>query len=159
MVRLLTFYFPAWLDVYMYQTGPVITWFAFYSRLTFSSSISSTSVTCVHLARHSSALYLPVWNPVHMAQSLFSSHFPGHVYNDRSTLFTMSEAILKRIRTKTQKLVFSVCLLHIGVQCVFVLFWVYSVYWPICHGALKLDMSILTTTYFLWTSLQFISSF
>jgi len=27
---------------------------------------------------------------------------------------------------------------------------------PFCHSALKLDMSILFTTFFLWTSLQFI---
>jgi len=30
------------------------------------------------------------------------------------------------------------------------------VYRPFCHGALKIDMSTLFTTFFLWTSLQFI---
>ena len=29
-------------------------------------------------------------------------------------------------------------------------------YETFCHGALKLDMSVLFTTFFLWTSLQFI---
>jgi len=33
-----------------------------------------------------------------------------------------------------------------------------ALYVPFCHGALKLDMSILFTTFFLRTSLQFILS-
>ena len=32
-------------------------------------------------------------------------------------------------------------------------------YGPFCHGALKYDISTLFTTFFVWTSLQFILSF
>jgi len=50
-------------------------------------------------------------------------------------------------RLKHKTIGFSVYRLRLGVLCVFVLFW-------FCHGALKLDMSTLLTTFFLWTSLQ-----
>jgi len=61
--------------------------------------------------------------------------------------------VLKNSSNETQKIVFSKCL---GVLRVFVLFCVFFVYGPFCHVALKLDMSTLFTTIFLWTSLQFI---
>jgi len=59
------------------------------------------------------------------------------------------------LKTRTQKF-FSECLLRIGVLHVFVLFCVCLYEQAICHGALKLDISTLFTTFFLWTSLQFI---
>jgi len=45
---------------------------------------------------------------------------------------------------------------RLGILCVCVLFYVLFVYRPVCHGALKLDISTLFTTVFLCTSLSFI---
>jgi len=51
--------------------------------------------------------------------------------------------------------VFSKCMLCLGVLGVFVLFCMF-VFVRFFHGALKHDISTLFTTFFLWTSLQFI---
>jgi len=51
---------------------------------------------------------------------------------------------------------FSKWLLRHGVVHVFVSFCVLVLYGPFCHGALKLDISTLFTTFFIWSSLQFI---
>jgi len=56
---------------------------------------------------------------------------------------------------KTQKYMFSKCLLRHDVVRVFVSSLVF-LYGPFCHGALKHDISTLFTTFFVWTSLQFI---
>ena len=55
---------------------------------------------------------------------------------------------------KTQKIVISLCLLRLCLLRV----WWFSVflYRPFCHGAYKLDLSTLFTTFFLWTLLPFI---
>jgi len=58
---------------------------------------------------------------------------------------------------KTQKYVFSKCLLRHDVVRVFVSSLVF-LYGQFCHGALKHDISTLFTTFFVWTSLQFIFS-
>ena len=47
-------------------------------------------------------------------------------------------------------------MLRLGVLRVFCCSVCLFVYWPVCHGALKLYMSTLLTTFFLWTSLQII---
>ena len=51
---------------------------------------------------------------------------------------------------------FSKCLLRLDVVRVFVSSLVLVLYGPFCHGALKHDISTLFTTFFVWTSLQFI---
>ena len=51
---------------------------------------------------------------------------------------------------------FSKCLLRHDVVRVFVSSLVLVLYRPFCHGALKHDISTLFTTFFVWTSLQFI---
>ena len=52
------------------------------------------------------------------------------------------------IQKNKNKNVFSKCLLRHGVLCVFVSFCVF-LYGPFCHGALKLDISMLFITFFL----------
>jgi len=62
----------------------------------------------------------------------------------------------KRIIWKTQKCFF----LNVCCVLVFCLFLYCSVCWflygPFCHGTLRIDISTLFTTFFLWKFLQFI---
>jgi len=63
--------------------------------------------------------------------------------------------ILKKIQKNTNN-IFSECLLRLCVLRVLCCSLCLFVYRPYCHGALKLDMSTLFTTFVLWTSIQFI---
>jgi len=76
-----------------------------------------------------------------------------------STIYSNNEPILLQLIKHTKMVLFSECLLRLGVLCVFVMFCVFVLYGPFCHGGLKLDTSILLTTIFLWQSLQFIFKF
>jgi len=57
---------------------------------------------------------------------------------------------------KNTKIVYSECLLRLGVLCVLCCSVCLFLYAQFCRVALTLDMSTLFTTFFLWTSLQFI---
>jgi len=62
-------------------------------------------------------------------------------------------------KSKSHKKLYSECLLSPVVLRDLCCSMCLILYWPFCHGALKLEMSTLFTTFLLWTSLQCIFCF
>jgi len=77
-----------------------------------------------------------------------------HVY--LSLCKSLKHGFLVKRKSKNTKTSFSEFLLRLGVLRVLYCSVCFSVYGPFCHGVLKLDMSTSFTSFFLWTSIQFI---
>jgi len=108
------------------------------------------------------SLILPICTNAHIdLLILFNKENILGLYCDSMVWYYASYVVFWKIR-KTKEKFRSECLLRLGVLCVFVLFCVcfcvffVFVYGPFCQCALNIDMSTLFTTFFLWTSLQFI---
>jgi len=85
--------------------------------------------------------------------------FSANIYsNDKPILLKLKKNFKK---THTQELCCFLNVCCVLVSCVLFCFCfcVFVLYGPFCHGGLKLDISTLLTTIFLWQSLQFIFKF